>query len=269
MAHRRGGGGMVTTEADVRLMWPQVEECQQPPEAGSSKKWILSWKVQGKSWLWFPLSGTEFELLGSRTVRKFLQFQAMTFMVICYSNHRKLRPKSSKMRTEKWPLDLTNWELDLLVTKTNVVFTECWRKGYLEGVEERIVGRKTDTERPDKFSRSSVRESRRMGLQRACRVKGQVLLLLFFETATWEMFSWCDCSNKEERKIGDARENEKKWKGSSPLVDKNGSPGWSEGTPHQGGALKKSEHQQFIIQEKAEFVSIEVQIHIGWEDWAW
>ena len=66
---------MVTTEADVRLMWPQVKECQQPPEAGSSKKWILSWKVQGKSWLRFPLSGTEFELPGSRTVCNFYSFK--------------------------------------------------------------------------------------------------------------------------------------------------------------------------------------------------
>lgn len=68
---------------------------------------------------------------------------------------------------------------------------------YYRVLEERLFGvsrgkncRKKNRYRgPDKFSRSSVRESRRMGLQRACRVKGQVLLLLFFETATWEMFS--------------------------------------------------------------------------------
>lgn len=37
----RGGGGDVTTEGEIGAMRPQVKECQQPPETGRGKEWIL------------------------------------------------------------------------------------------------------------------------------------------------------------------------------------------------------------------------------------
>lgn len=40
MAVRREGGS-VTTEAEIEVRWPQVRECQQPPEAGGSREQIL------------------------------------------------------------------------------------------------------------------------------------------------------------------------------------------------------------------------------------
>ena len=35
----------VTTGAETGATWPQVQECQQPPEAGKSKGWILPWSL--------------------------------------------------------------------------------------------------------------------------------------------------------------------------------------------------------------------------------
>lgn len=35
------GGGNVTTEEEIRVMWPQVKERQQPPKTRRDKEWIL------------------------------------------------------------------------------------------------------------------------------------------------------------------------------------------------------------------------------------
>lgn len=32
----------VTTESGIRVMWPQVKECWQPPEAGADSSLLLS-----------------------------------------------------------------------------------------------------------------------------------------------------------------------------------------------------------------------------------
>lgn len=40
----RRGGSNVITEAETRMMQPQVKECRQPPEAGKGMKQILSYK---------------------------------------------------------------------------------------------------------------------------------------------------------------------------------------------------------------------------------
>lgn len=45
VATDRGGGG-VTTEAELRLMWPQAKGCWRPPEAAGGKEWVLLSRLQ-------------------------------------------------------------------------------------------------------------------------------------------------------------------------------------------------------------------------------
>ena len=41
-----GGEGDRKTQAELEVMWPQVKECQQPPEAGKGKEQILPWSLR-------------------------------------------------------------------------------------------------------------------------------------------------------------------------------------------------------------------------------
>ena len=52
------GESDVTTESEIGMMLPWAKECQQPPEAGRGKEWILSWSLQKETVLptpWFDL----------------------------------------------------------------------------------------------------------------------------------------------------------------------------------------------------------------------
>lgn len=78
-------GGHMTTEADWRER-AVGRKCREPSQAERSRK-DLSPRNRKK---WGPWKHLEFELLASRVVRKkFLSFQAIKFMVICYNCPRK------------------------------------------------------------------------------------------------------------------------------------------------------------------------------------
>lgn len=110
------------------------------------------------------------------------------------------------------------------MTNTNAVFIDCWRKGYLGRVEERTGGREMD------------REPRR-GLQVICKGKQKNG---FAEGMQSRTKFYCCCFSEDGRCLADVigpikrkgklvmqekMKKKKKWQGSSPLVDKDGSPG--------------------------------------------
>lgn len=84
---RRHKGGHVKMEAEISVMWPQVKESLEPPEAGRDKEGLTPEPLNRVQ----PCQHLDFSLLASRPVRKeiptALSHQAV---VVYYSSHRRV-----------------------------------------------------------------------------------------------------------------------------------------------------------------------------------
>ena len=58
-------------EAEIRVMWPQAQECWQPPEA-RGKEWTFPRAFRGMvvlQTLWFSFTETDYGVLASRVMK--------------------------------------------------------------------------------------------------------------------------------------------------------------------------------------------------------